>query len=60
MGNGDPMREVCIPHTVYIAHRNSKGEIRGRSRHKNNCKRFAKKNLEEMNVSTRGNVPNKG
>ena len=26
----------CVSHTVYLAHRSSKGEGRGRSRYKNN------------------------
>ena len=38
--NGDPMDEVCILHRIpRLAHGNNRGEIRGRSRHKNNSKR---------------------
>ena len=33
-GGGDLMHEVC--HTGYLSHGNSKGEARGRSRHKSN------------------------
>ena len=40
-GIGDPMHEVCI-HKVYLAHGNSKGEERGRSRHKNNSRRVVR------------------
>ena len=35
------MREVCIPH--HLAHENSKGEARGRIRHKNNNNKSIKK-----------------
>ena len=35
---------------VYIAHRNSKAEARGRNRHKNNER--VVRNLEERNVGT--------
>ena len=38
-GNWDPMHKVCVSHTGYLAHGNSKGETRGRSRNKNNSKR---------------------
>ena len=34
IGNGDPMHEVCI-----LARGNSKVEMRGRSRHKNDSNR---------------------
>ena len=42
-----------IFHTGYLVHRNSKGEARGRSGHKNNSKRVVR-NLEERKVVTRG------
>ena len=32
----------CVSHTGYLAHENCKSEIRGRSRHNNNCNRDAK------------------
>ena len=41
---GDAMHGVgipctgCVSHTGYLSHGNSKGEERGRSRHKNNSK----------------------
>ena len=44
-GNGDCMHEACIPHR-YLAQGNSKGEIRGRSRHQNNRK-MGVRNMEE-------------
>ena len=37
IGNGDPMHDVSD--TGYLPHENSKGEIRGRSKHKNQSKR---------------------
>ena len=37
-GNGDPMQR-CVSHTRYFAHENSKGEERGKIRHKNHNKR---------------------
>ena len=37
--NGDPMHEVCIPHRIPIAHRNSKDEARGRCSHQFYTKR---------------------
>ena len=45
------MHDVCVFYTGYLAHGNSKGEIRGRSRHRNNSKRVVR-NLEERNVGT--------
>ena len=36
IGNGDPMHDVCIPHSIPRVYGNSKGEGRGRNRHKNN------------------------
>ena len=41
-GNGDPMHEVCIPHSS--------------SRHKNNSNKVVR-NLEERNVGTKGKSP---
>ena len=41
----------CVSHTEYLVHGNSKGEARGRSRHKNNSKRVVT-NMEERNVDT--------
>ena len=41
-----------VSHTVYLVHENSKGETRGRNRHKNNSKRVVR-NLEERNVGTK-------
>ena len=38
-----------VSHAGYIANKDSKGEVRGRSRHKNNSKRVVI-NLEEINV----------
>ena len=52
------MHEVCI-HTVYLAHRNSKGESRARSRHKRNSNRVVR-NVEERNVGTKGKRPKQG
>ena len=40
----------CVSYTRYLAHGNSKGEARERSRHKNNVR--VVKNLEERNVDT--------
>ena len=42
----------CVSHTAYLAHWNSEGEARGRSRHKNNAR--VVRHLEERNVSTKG------
>ena len=45
------------PTQGYLVHGNSKGEARGRSRHKNNSKIF--KNMEERKVGTiGGEAPN--
>ena len=52
IGNVDPMHEVCIPHSIPIAHGNSKDETRGRNRHKNNAK--VVRNLEKRDVGTKG------
>ena len=38
----------CVSHTGYLAHENSKGEIRGKSRYENNSKRVLR-NMEERN-----------
>ena len=40
-----------LSHTGYLAHGNSKGEARGRNRHKNHRKRVVR-NLKERNVDT--------
>ena len=53
IGNGDPIHEVCIPDRG-----NSKGETRGRNRHKNNAR--VKRNLEERNVGTKRKNPKQG
>ena len=45
----------CISHTGYLAHGNSKDEIRGRSRHKNHSHRVVR-NMEERNVGTKGGL----
>ena len=48
-----------VSHAGCLAHGNSKGEGRGRSRHKNNSMRVAR-DMEERNAGTiRGKVPNK-
>ena len=44
-------------HTVYLAHRNSKGDTRG-NRFKNNEK--VVRNLKEINVATMGKSPKQG
>ena len=43
----------CVSHTRYLANGNSKGEARGRSRHKSNSKSVVR-NLDESNVGTKG------
>ena len=49
----------CVSHTGYFEDGNSKGEIRGRSRHRNSKKKVVR-NLEENNVDTiKGVGPNK-
>ena len=53
-GNGDPMHEVCIPHTIPRA-----WEQQGRSRHKNNSKRGVT-NMEKRNVDTKAESPKQG
>ena len=40
------MHGVCIP--AYLAHGNSKGEARGKNRHKNNAR--AVRNLKKINL----------
>ena len=45
----------CVPHTVYLAQGNSKGESRGRNGHKNNAR--VVRNLEERNVGTKRKCP---
>ena len=53
------MHEVSPTQDTYLAHGNSKVEVRERSRHKNNSKRVVR-NLDEMYVATkRRKVPNK-
>ena len=49
----NPMYEVCIVHcyTGYLAHGNSRGGERGRSRHQNDCDIIVW-NIEKRNVST--------
>ena len=51
------MHEVC--HTVYLAHGNSNGEIRERSRHQTESK-IVVRNLEERNVGTKEKSPRQG
>ena len=53
------MHEVCVSHIVYLAHGNKKGEARSRNRHKRNSNRVVR-NLEEMNVGTKGKSPKQG
>ena len=55
IGAGDPMHG-CVPHTVYLAHGNSNGEGRGRSRHKSN-RTQVRRNMKERNLGTKGNNP---
>ena len=50
---------MWISHIVYFTHENSKSEATERCEHKNNNKRVAR-NLEEMNVSTKGKNPKEG
>ena len=49
----------CVSHTGYLAHGNSKGKERGRSRYKNNSERVVR-NVEERNVSTKEKSPKQG
>ena len=49
----------CVFHTGFLAHGNSKGEARGRSRHQNNSRRVVR-NLEKMNVGTKEKSPKQG
>ena len=53
------MYKVRIRHSISRAHRNSKGESRGRGRHKRNSNR-AVRNLEERNVGTKGKSLKRG
>ena len=46
-------------HTGYLAHGNTEGKARGRSRHKNNNRREVR-NVEESNVDTKGNSSKQG
>ena len=57
-GNGDPMHR-CVSQTGYLAHGNSKGETRERSRHKNHSNRVVW-NMEIWNVGTKGKSPKQG
>ena len=43
---------MCVSHTVYLAHGNSKDEARGRSKHKRD-RNIVVRNLEERNVGTK-------
>ena len=55
IGDGDPMHR-CRSHTVYLAHRNSKSEARGRCGHKNNrksSKKSARKERGQEGMSPR-------
>ena len=54
-----PAGRECVSHTVYLAHGDSKGEARGRSRHKRNSNGVVR-NLEERNVGTKGKNPKQG
>ena len=47
-----------VSHTGYLAHENSKGEARGRRRHKNNSKRVVR-NMGERNAGTKRKNPPK-
>ena len=54
-------RERVIPFTwcVSLEHGNSKGEVRGRSRHENNSERVVR-NLKERNVGMKRKTPIQG
>ena len=41
LGTGIPCTR-CVSHARYLAHKNSKGEARGSSRHKNNGRRVVR------------------
>ena len=56
IGNGDTMQGVCIPHSI-LAHGNSKGEARGKNRHKNKNNAKVVRNLKERNVRSKGKSP---
>ena len=49
----------CVSYTGYLAYGNSKGETRGRIRHKSNSKRVVRI-LEEKNVDTKKESPKQG
>ena len=51
MGNWDLMHGECVSHTGYLAHGNSEGEARGRSRYKYITNTVVR-NMEERNVGT--------
>ena len=53
---GIPCAE-CVSYTVYLEHGNSKGEARGRCRHKRNS---VVRNPEERNVDTKKKSPKEG
>ena len=44
---------MCVSHTGYLAHGNSKGEARGRKQTRIIVKRVLRNNLEEWNVGTK-------
>ena len=56
--NGDP-KTKCVSHTGYLAHGNSKDEVRGRNRHEYNSKSTVR-NMEERKVDTKGKSPKQG
>ena len=56
---GSHKRAVYPSHTGYLAHGNSKGEARRRSRHENNSKGGVT-DIEERNVGTKGKSPKQG
>ena len=47
----DLMHGVCISHRIPRAYRDSKGDVRGRSRHKSNSR--VVRNLEKTNMGTK-------
>ena len=55
MGNRVPCTR-CVSYTRYLAHGNSKGEARGRNRHKSNSK-IVLRNMEERIMETKGKSP---
>ena len=56
---GSHARGVYVSHTGHLAHGNSKGEARGRSRHKNDNNGVVR-NLEKRNVGTKEKSPKQG